>query len=144
MEIAVDGREIVLAETMSYKGMMLSGVPNMALALGYTNASWTLKCDLTCEYVCRLLRHMDEHGYEVCTPRNRDPLDRRAAVHRLQLRLRAALDRQVPQAGLEGAVAALPELRARHPQPKFGALEDGALEFSTAGSPLRAHEPVAV
>jgi cation diffusion facilitator CzcD-associated flavoprotein CzcO len=73
MGIAVDGREIELSETMGYKGMMLSGVPNLAIALGYTNASWTLKCDLTCEYVCRLLNHMDEHGYEACVPRNRDP-----------------------------------------------------------------------
>ena len=42
---------------------------NMAMSIGYTNASWTLKCDLTCEYVCRLLNHMDAHGYTTCTPR---------------------------------------------------------------------------
>ena len=65
--------------------MMLSGVPNLALAFGYTNASWTLKCDLTCEYVCRLLNHMDEHGYEQCMPAEPRPLGRRAAVHRLLL-----------------------------------------------------------
>jgi monooxygenase len=47
---------------------MLSGVPNLALALGYTNASWTLKCDLVAEYVCRLLNHMDEHDYRRCMP----------------------------------------------------------------------------
>ena len=58
---------------MTYKGMMLEGVPNFAFALGYTNASWTLKADLTGEYVCRLLNHMDEHGYAYCTPRNLDP-----------------------------------------------------------------------
>ena len=118
MELAVDGREIELSETMSYKGMMLSGVPNFAFAIGYTNASWTLKCDLTCEYVCRLLTHMDEHGYRQCTPQNTRPLGHRAAVHRLLLRLRAALDREVPQAGLQGAVAAAPELPARHRQPQ--------------------------
>ena len=72
MDLAVDGREVDLAETMTYNGMMLSGVPNMALALGYTNASWTLKCDLICEYVCRLLNHMDAHGYQQCMPENRD------------------------------------------------------------------------
>jgi hypothetical protein len=58
---------------MSYKGMMYGDVPNLATAFGYTNASWTLKCDLTCEYVCRLLNYMDEHGYRQCTPRNEDP-----------------------------------------------------------------------
>jgi len=66
--IAVDGRQVSLSERVAYKGMMLSGVPNMALALGYTNASWTLKCDLVSEYLCRLLNHMDAHGYDRCTP----------------------------------------------------------------------------
>jgi monooxygenase len=70
--LEVDGDPVELPETMTYKGMMLSGVPNMAFALGYTNASWTLKCDLTCEYVCRLLGHMDAHGYTQCMP-TRDP-----------------------------------------------------------------------
>lgn len=46
---------------------MYSDVPNLASAFGYTNASWTLKCDLTAEYVCRLLKHMDQHGYAQCT-----------------------------------------------------------------------------
>jgi monooxygenase len=73
IELEVDGREIRLPETMAYKGMMLEDVPNLAISIGYTNASWTLKCDLTCEYVCRLLNHMDERGYAYCTPRNRDP-----------------------------------------------------------------------
>ena len=73
MEFAVDGATIALAETIGYKGMMFSGVPNLAFALGYTNASWTLKCDLTCEYVCRLLNHMDAHGYGQVTPRDHDP-----------------------------------------------------------------------
>jgi len=57
---------------MTYRGMMLTGVPNMAFVLGYTNASWTLKSDLTCVYITRLLNHMDLHGYSHCVPRNRD------------------------------------------------------------------------
>jgi monooxygenase len=73
VELAVDGRKVKLAKTMSYKGMMLSGVPNLAVMLGYTNASWTLKVDLTCEYVCRLLRYMDAHGYRQCMPGEPDP-----------------------------------------------------------------------
>ncbi|HET8659431.1 MAG TPA: NAD(P)/FAD-dependent oxidoreductase [Micromonosporaceae bacterium] len=68
MRLAVDGADIDLAKTVAYKGMMLSGVPNLMLALGYTNAAWTLKCDLTSEYACRVLNHMDRHGYQVCTP----------------------------------------------------------------------------
>ena len=71
--LAVDGRDVDLSKTLTYKGMMLSDVPNAAFAVGYTNASWTLKCELTCEYVCRLLNHMDERGAAACTPRLRDP-----------------------------------------------------------------------
>ncbi|MEA2481316.1 MAG: monooxygenase [Thermoleophilaceae bacterium] len=73
MQIVVDGREIELSKTVGYKGMMFSDVPNLAVVLGYTNASWTLKCDLVCEYVCRLIAHMDEHGYRQCIPRGPDP-----------------------------------------------------------------------
>jgi monooxygenase len=68
MRLAVDGEPVDIPRKMTYKGMMLSGVPNMAFTVGYTNASWTLKADLTSEYVCRLLRHMDAHGYRRCVP----------------------------------------------------------------------------
>jgi len=70
--ITIDGEEIDPAQGMTYKGMMLDGVPNLAWAFGYTNASWTLKCDLTAEYMCRLLNHMEKRGYTHCVPRNRD------------------------------------------------------------------------
>lgn len=73
MQLAVDGATVELPKTFVYKGMMFSDIPNLAFAVGYTNASWTLKCDLTAEYVCRLLNHMDHHGYNVCTPRVNDP-----------------------------------------------------------------------
>ena len=72
IRLSVDGSRIELDEALVYKGMLLSGVPNMAFAFGYTNQSWTLGSDLTCEQVCRLLNHMDRHGYTQCTPRNRD------------------------------------------------------------------------
>jgi monooxygenase len=67
--LSVDGREVKLPDTLSYRGMMLSGVPNLAFAFGYINQSWTLGADLTFQQVCRLLRYMDEHGYEKCMPR---------------------------------------------------------------------------
>jgi cation diffusion facilitator CzcD-associated flavoprotein CzcO len=70
MELRVDGEPVDLASRMVYKGMMLEGVPNLAFAVGYTNASWTLKCDLTCEYVCRLLDHLRRTGTEIATPVN--------------------------------------------------------------------------
>jgi cation diffusion facilitator CzcD-associated flavoprotein CzcO len=68
MELAVDGQPVRLPETMAYKGMMLSGVPNFAFTIGYTNASWTLKADLVSEFTCRLLGHMARHGYDTCVP----------------------------------------------------------------------------
>jgi cation diffusion facilitator CzcD-associated flavoprotein CzcO len=64
----VDGVPVSLPETVAFRGMMLSGVPNLAFAIGYTNSSWTLKVGLLCEYFCRLLNHMDEHGYDTCVP----------------------------------------------------------------------------
>ncbi len=71
--VRVDGVEQAPSDTMVYKGVMLSNAPNLALWTGYTNASWTLKCDLTSDYVCRLIRRMDTKGYASVTPRVLEP-----------------------------------------------------------------------
>lgn len=68
MRLRVDGRPVELGDTLAYKGLMLSGVPNLVLSVGYTNISWTLRADLVAQYVCRLLNYMDRHGYRRCTP----------------------------------------------------------------------------
>ena len=68
IRLTVDDHEIKLPETLAYKGMMLSGLPNFVFTIGYTNASWTLKADLVSEYTVRLLRHMDSHGFSQCMP----------------------------------------------------------------------------
>ncbi len=73
IDFEVDGREISLPETFAYKGLMLSGVPNYAYTLGYTNAPFTLKADLVAQYVCRLLAFMDERDLDICVPTNDDP-----------------------------------------------------------------------
>jgi cation diffusion facilitator CzcD-associated flavoprotein CzcO len=73
IEVEVDGERFDQKKALVYKGMMVSDVPNLAFAIGYTNASWTLKADLASEYVCRLLNHMDKHGYTRCCPRRTDP-----------------------------------------------------------------------
>jgi monooxygenase len=72
-QLTVDDRPVHLPETMVYKGMMLSGLPNFAFTFGYTNASWTLKADLVSEFACRLLAYMDSRGYDTCVPVNDDP-----------------------------------------------------------------------
>jgi len=68
LDTIVDEARVDYSKAFSYKGIMYSGVPNLASTFGYTNASWTLKADLTAEYVCRLLDHMDRHGYVECRP----------------------------------------------------------------------------
>ena len=73
LSIEVDGKPVKMGDTLNYKGLMFSSVPNFASVFGYTNASWTLKSDLCCEYVCRLLKHMDEVGVDYCTPVQDDP-----------------------------------------------------------------------
>ncbi|MGO9396538.1 MAG: flavin-containing monooxygenase [Xanthobacteraceae bacterium] len=73
ISVAIDNKPVTFSETMNFKGVMFSDVPNLFAAFGYTNASWTLKCDLTSAYVARLINYMDRHGYAVCTPRLRDP-----------------------------------------------------------------------
>ena len=78
LKLEVDGVEKKVSDSLTYKGMMFSGIPNFALAAGYTNASWTLKCDLTSQYVCRLISYMDKHQYQYCVANN-DP-----SVKRLQ------------------------------------------------------------
>jgi cation diffusion facilitator CzcD-associated flavoprotein CzcO len=72
LEVTVDGAHVDFSRTYGYKGMMFSDVPNLALAVGYTNASWTLKAELICRYVCRLLNHMTHTATRQCTPRLRD------------------------------------------------------------------------
>ena len=69
--MTVDGAPVVPGDTYVYRGCMLSGVPNFAMCVGYTNASWTLRADLTSKYVCRVLRHMASHGYRTAVPEHR-------------------------------------------------------------------------
>ena len=68
MEFSVDGNPVDFSKTWTYKGLAYSGVPNLVSTFGYINASWTLRADLTSEYVCRLLKHMSESGSRICTP----------------------------------------------------------------------------
>ncbi|MEO6334686.1 MAG: NAD(P)/FAD-dependent oxidoreductase [Pyrinomonadaceae bacterium] len=80
MRLIVDDVPVDISKTIAYKGMMYSDVPNLASAFGYTNASWTLKCDLTSEYACRLLNYMNENGFAQCTARLTDPSIEREPV----------------------------------------------------------------
>ena len=130
VRFVVDGEPIELAKKLSYKGMMISDIPNMALAIGYTNASWTLKVDLSSTYLCRLLNHMERHGYRQCTPRRNDP-----SVRELPL-----LD--FSSGYVQRAIDAFPKQGSKAPWKlhqnylfdllslRLGKLDDGALVFS--------------
>ena len=114
-QLSVDGDTVDVASRLTYKGIMLEGVPNFALAFGYTNASWTLKADLTCRYVCRLLTRMRERGLRQCTPRQRDAVRRGRPDARPHLRLRPTRRRSTAETGVGIAVAHHAELLRRLP-----------------------------
>lgn len=130
VEFTVDGVRVEPARTLNYKGMMYSDVPNMASSFGYTNASWTLKCDLTCEYVTRLLNHMDRTGMRQCTPRNTDP----------DLGAEPWLD--FSSGYVQRSIDKFPKQGAKKPWKlhqnyaldimalRYGAVDDGVMEFS--------------
>ncbi|WP_433384391.1 flavin-containing monooxygenase [Micromonospora sp. KLBMP9576] len=136
MTLRVDGDDVALPRTVAYKGMMLSGVPNFAMTIGYTNASWTLKADLVATYVCRLLRHLDRTGQQVVTPlpppdAGRVPLIDLASGYVL---------RSVDTLPRQGARAPW-RLHQNYPRDvllmRHGRLTDSGVRFSRAGTPRR-------
>lgn len=131
--LTVDGRTVDLSETMVYKGMMFSGVPNLAFAFGYTNASWTLKCDLVAEHVCRLLNHMAQHDYVQCTPRRRDPsVEEEPLVDFSSGYVRRALD-ELPSQGSKRPWRLHQNYLKDLVALRLGRVDDPALEFRQAG-----------
>jgi len=80
MELEVDGEKVIPPDRLIYKGMMLSDVPNFFLAFGYTNASWTLRSDVTARAVARILAHMNSRGYGICTPREPPGVERQPVI----------------------------------------------------------------
>jgi cation diffusion facilitator CzcD-associated flavoprotein CzcO len=131
MQVSVDGRTIDFGKTLHYKGMMFSDVPNLALAFGYTNASWTLKCELTAKYVCRLLAYMSKEGYAYCTPRRpativEEPgLDFKSGYVQRALADFPKQGATPPWRNHQNYAADLMALR-------FGKLVDGTMEFTRA------------
>jgi monooxygenase len=139
MRLSVDGEEPDVAKAFTYKGMMLSGVPNFAFTIGYTNASWTLKADLAAEYICRLLNHMQAAGYRQCVPRASDPsvteqplLDFTSGYVVRSLHLLPKQGSKEPWRLKQNYPMDLRTLR-------YGPIDDGTLQFSTgapAATPL--------
>jgi hypothetical protein len=132
VELDVDGQPVDPANLLCYKGVLYSDMPNFAAVTGYSNASWTLKAELICNYVCRLLDYMDRRGFKRCTPRHRD-----AGVERLP-----PVD--LSSGYLQRALHKLPKQGSRRPWRihqnylrdlialRYGPFDDGVLEFAPA------------
>jgi monooxygenase len=130
--IEVDGRAVNFPDTFSYKGMMYSDVPNLVSTFGYINASWTLRADLTAEYACRLINHLDTRGLRQCTPRLR--------AHERDMPARRWID-AFSSGYMQRAMHLFPKQGAHEPwinpqnyrrdkqMMRYAALEDGVLIF---------------
>jgi cation diffusion facilitator CzcD-associated flavoprotein CzcO len=135
LQVSVDGAHVDLPACFSYKGMMYSGVPNLSSSFGYTNASWTLKADLTSGYLCRLLKHMRRRGFAECRPIAADPA--MAAEPWLSF----------SSGYVQRAIGRLPKQGAKVPWRvhqnyaldvmafRFGRLDDGVMRFVRAPAP---------
>jgi cation diffusion facilitator CzcD-associated flavoprotein CzcO len=134
VQLVVDGVAVDLSQAVSYKGTMYSDIPNLASAFGYTNASWTLKCELTAQYVCRLLNYMDRRGYSQCTPRRQD----------VALAEKPAVD--LTSGYVQRAASILPRQGSKHPwkmyqnyardilSVRLSRVDDGTMEFTRRGA----------
>ena len=130
--VSVDGAAKNPHDSLVYKSFMLSGIPNLAFAFGYTNSSWTLKVDLVCEHLCRLLAYMDRHGFTTVTPVADDPhIQRRPMLDFSAGYIQRAIE-AFPQQGTSGPWTIEMDYWSDHSRLRKGPVEDPALRFSTA------------
>ncbi|HEU5387906.1 MAG TPA: NAD(P)/FAD-dependent oxidoreductase [Streptosporangiaceae bacterium] len=141
IELAVDGEPVRLPEHMAYKSMMLSGVPNFAFTIGYTNASWTLKADLVSEFVCRLLKRMDKGGYDTCVPVNDDPTVTEQPLLDFQAGYVLRVIDQFPRAGSRAPWRLAQNYARDVVTLRFGKIDDGSMRFSASARRGAGREP---
>jgi len=142
LEVTVDGARVDFTKTFAYKGMMFSDVPNLALAVGYTNASWTLKAELICRYVCRLLNHMAQTGTRQCTPRRDASVDEAPFLDLTS----GYVQRSIQMFPKQGAKVPW-RLHQNYARDlvllQRGTVEDGVMEFSNPAIPVVRREETA-
>ncbi|PHM45358.1 putative monooxygenase [Xenorhabdus mauleonii] len=131
IELSVDDRPIHYPDTTMFKSMMLSDVPNLAFALGYTNNSWTLKVDLVWEHFCRILDHMDKLGYSKFEPIIRKKNMKRAPLTDLNPGYMQRGLAQFPKAGTEGPWTSQHAYEYDLKRLRHGPVADDELIFST-------------
>ncbi len=132
VHLEVDGQVVEPGRCLTYKGMMFSDVPNLAACFGYTNASWTLKADLTSEYVCRLLNHLRTTGMRQCTPRLADPEVRHERWVDFSSGYFQRAEGRFPDQGSKRPWKLHQNYALDIAMLRFGALDDGTMAF---GSP---------
>ncbi|MES2918795.1 MAG: NAD(P)/FAD-dependent oxidoreductase [Pseudomonadota bacterium] len=130
MQVSVDGKPFNPGEKMYYKGVMFEDLPNFGMTFGYTNASWTLKADLTSEYVCRLLKQMDKKGVRQVTPRNHDPEVRHEELISLASGYIQRAADKLPKQGNKAPWRLNQNYTLDLVALRFGKMDDGAMEFS--------------
>jgi len=133
---SVDGQAYSPAQAMAYKGMMLSELPNVFMAMGYTNASWTLKADLTAGYVCRLLKHMDHHGFTQAVPR-KDPLAKAQPYFDFSSGYVQRAAGVLPQQGDRKPWRVYQNYLADMLSLRWGRLDDGVMQFTATAKAAR-------
>jgi cation diffusion facilitator CzcD-associated flavoprotein CzcO len=143
VQLDVDGERVDPAQRITYRGMMLSGVPNLAWAFGYTNASWTLRADLNCEYVCRLLNYMAEHGHAIARPELRDPEVREESWMNLTSGYVKRSIHLFPKQGSKLPWKLFQNYALDLAMIGFARIDDGALQFSRPAARASAEEPPA-
>ena len=131
-EFVVDGKVIEFDKTISYKSMMYSDIPNLASVFGYLNASWTLRADLTCEYVCRLLNHMDRNGLGECRPVNTDKDMKILPWHNFGAGYFQRAMEKYPRQGDRGPWRVTQNYAADMMALRYDKLEDGVMQFRKA------------
>jgi monooxygenase len=141
--LGVDGEGIDPSTRLTYKGMMIEGVPNLALAIGYTNASWTLKCDLTCDYVCRLLNYMRARGFTRCVARNRDASATSGPILGLTSGYIQRSAHLLPKQGVAHPWKVHQSYLRAYRALKMRDVDDSVMEFSGSRAPEEALEPAA-
>ena len=129
VKLTVDGQPVDIGKTTNYRGTMLSGVPNLAITLGYTNASWTLKADLVCEFVCRLLNHMEKAGFKKCIARIEPGLPQEPLLDFSSGYVQRAVSR-LPKQGPKAPWRLYQNYLLDLLGFRYGAVEDGVIELS--------------
>jgi len=136
IDISINGDAVEPADCISYRGMMLAPIPNMAIAIGYTNNSWTLKIDLMCERVCRLLNHMDRKGYVSCVPVPPERLDT-APILTLKSGYVERAAARLPRQGTVPPWRTYQNYFQDMLTIRYGKLEDGAIQFAREPEQMR-------